>query len=96
MLALETLFSFFSLQFQIISNTVRMHALETLFSKFSLQFQIVSNSTRMYALETLFNFFSVVPNRFKYRQNAFFKHIVFIFFKSISLNILLLLAFHVA
>jgi len=28
--ALETLFSFFSLQFQIVSNTVIMHALETL------------------------------------------------------------------
>ena len=50
-------FHFFSLQFQIISNTVRMHVLETLFSKFSLQFQIVSNSTRMYALETLLSFF---------------------------------------
>ena len=30
MLALETLFSIFSLQFQIVSNTVKMHALKTL------------------------------------------------------------------
>ena len=47
--ALETLFSKFSLQFQIVSNSVSMHALETLLSKRSLQFQnIVLNSIRMY------------------------------------------------
>ena len=53
--ALETLFSIFSLQFQIISNTVIMHALETLFSIFSLPFQTVSNTTILHNLETLFS-----------------------------------------
>ena len=33
-LALETLLSFFSWQFQIVSNTARIHALETLLSFF--------------------------------------------------------------
>ena len=47
----------FSLQFQIVSNTVIMHALDTLFSIIFLQFQIVSGNTRMHALETLFSFF---------------------------------------
>ena len=50
-----TLFSSISLQFQIVSDTIIMHALETLFSRFSLQFQIVSNTIRMHALETLFS-----------------------------------------
>ena len=35
---LETLFSKLSLQFKIISNTVRLHVLERLFSIFSLKF----------------------------------------------------------
>ena len=43
-----------SLQFQIVSDTTRMHVLETLFSSISLQFQIVSDTTRMHALETLY------------------------------------------
>ena len=66
-------FSKFTLQCQIVPNTITMHALEKLFSKFSLQFQIVSNSVRTHALETLFSFVSVVPNRFKFRQNARFR-----------------------
>ena len=41
------------MQFQIVSNAVRMHTLETLLSTFSLQFQIVSNIVKMHALETL-------------------------------------------
>ena len=41
---LPSLFSFFSLRLQIISNTVRMHHLPSLLSLFSLQFQIVSNA----------------------------------------------------
>ena len=53
---LPSLFSFFSLQFQIL-NTVTMHALETLFLYMSLQFQIVSNTIRIHALDTLFSFF---------------------------------------
>ena len=56
---LKTLFLFVSLQFQIISNTIRMHALETLFSVLSLQFRIVSNTVRMHALETLFSIYSL-------------------------------------
>jgi len=49
----------------------------------------------MYALKTLFFFFSAVPNGFKYRQNACFKNLVLKFIKSVSLNILLLILFHV-
>ena len=40
--ALETLFSNFSRQFQIVSNTVTIYALETLLLKICLQYQIVS------------------------------------------------------
>ena len=43
-------------------------------------FQIVSNTVRMHASEILFSFVSAVPNRFKYRHNACFRDIVFIFF----------------
>jgi len=57
--ALETFFSFLSLQFQIVSNTFRTHALKTLFANYSLQFQIVLNAVRMHALETLFSFVSL-------------------------------------
>ena len=46
-----------SLQFQIVSKTVRMHHLPSLFSFISLQFQIVSNTVRMHALDTLFSLF---------------------------------------
>ena len=53
---LQSLFSFYSQQFQIVLSTVTMHALETLFPSFSLQFQIVSNYIRVHALETLFSF----------------------------------------
>ena len=83
--ALKTIFFlFFSLQFQIVSNTIRMHALETLFSKFTVQFQIASNTVRMHALEIInvFKIFSAIPNRFKSRQNACFRDIVFIFFSA--------------
>ena len=52
-----TLFSSISMQFQIVSDSTRMHTLERLFSSFSLQFQIVSDTTRMHALETLFHYF---------------------------------------
>ena len=45
----------FSLQFQIVSNTVRIYALETLFSKGFLRFRIVSNTVTMHALETSFS-----------------------------------------
>jgi len=37
--ALETLFLFNYLQFQIVSNTIRVHALETLFSFFLCSFK---------------------------------------------------------
>ena len=50
----RTLFSFISLQFQIVSDTTRMHAIQKLFSFFSLQFQIVSNTVRAHALKTMF------------------------------------------
>ena len=53
MRALETLFKNTHLQFQIVSNSVRMHSFET-FSNCSLQFQIVIKTVRMHALETLF------------------------------------------
>ena len=48
-------FNFF-LQFQIVSNSITMHALDTLLSSISLKFPIVLNTMRMHALET-FNFF---------------------------------------
>ena len=53
----DIVFFFFSLQFQIVLNTVRIHALERLFSKCSLQFQIVLNNIRIHALETLLSSF---------------------------------------
>ena len=65
-----------TLQFQIVSNTARMHALDTLFSIISLQFQIVPNTFRAHALKTLFSKeFSEVSNRFKYLQSACLKKI---------------------
>ena len=57
----------FSLQFQIVSSTVRMHALGTLFSSISLQFQIISKTVTVHALETLFSFWLC---SFKYCQNV--------------------------
>ena len=58
---LETLLSFFFLQFQIVSNTFRAHDLEKLFIKCSLQFQIISNSVSMYNLTV--NVFKIVSGR---------------------------------
>ena len=59
-------FHFFSLQFQIVSNTVRIHYLPSLFSFYSLHFQIVLNTVTMHALETLFSSislqFNILPN----------------------------------
>ena len=55
----ETMFSRCSLQFQIVSNTVWMHALETLFFFFSAvpnRFKYL----KMHALKTLFLFLSKV------------------------------------
>ena len=74
---LKTLVSNKILHFPICSNTVRMHALEILFSNNILHFLIFSNTVRVHVWETLFSVFSVVPNRVKYRQNAFFRDIVF-------------------
>ena len=48
--------------------------------KWSMQSQIVSNTARNHNLPSSFSlFFSVVPNRFKYRQNATFTVLVFKF-----------------
>jgi len=78
--AVEIFISKFSLQFQIVSNTVTMHALEIFISKFSLHVQIVSNSVRMHTVrDIVLIFFSAVPNRFKYRHNAIYGDIVFMF-----------------
>ena len=52
---LASLFLKVSLQFPIVSNTVRMHPLASLFSKVSLYFQIVSNAVRMHHLLSLFS-----------------------------------------
>ena len=52
--ALEALFSYIYLRFQIVPNTIRMHALEALFSYIYLRFQIVSNTTRMHAIQDIF------------------------------------------
>ena len=67
-------------QFQIVSNTARMHHLPSLFSLFlcnSKSFQIPSECT---IYRPCFHYFSAVPNCFKYRQNAPFIVLVFIFF----------------
>ena len=66
-------------EFQIVSNTVRMHHIPSLFSFYSLQFQIISNTVRMHHLPSLFSFcvFSAVRNWFKCRQNAPFNALVF-------------------
>jgi len=68
--ALETLFSYFSLRFQIVSNTVRMHALETLFSIFF--FGLISN----FCVESLHYFkkkciFFNLANAAKYKIVSF-------------------------
>ena len=70
----------FSLQFQIVSNTVRMHAWETLFSKSFLQLQIPSE---ICLRDIVFKMFSAVPNHFKYRHSACFRDIVFKMFPAV-------------
>ena len=77
--ALETQFSKIYLQFQIVSNTIRMHALETLFSNLSLKFQSsISTSVRMYQFTVhVFKMVYVVPTRSKQYQNACFRDLVF-------------------
>jgi len=91
----ETMFSRFSLQFQIVSNTGWMHALETLFFFFSA----VPNRFK-YGLDACFRdvvlLFLCSSKSFQIPQNASFKDLVFIFVKSVNLNILLLILFHVA
>ena len=59
--ALETLFSQYSLKFQIVSNSVRMHILDTLFfkKKSSIMLQIVPNSVRAHALSC-----TILPSMF--------------------------------
>ena len=59
--ALFTVLVFYicSLQFQIVTNTVRTHYLLSLFSFYSLHFQIVSNTTRTHYLLSLFPFYSL-------------------------------------
>ena len=76
--ALQTLFSYFSLQFQIVSNIIRMHVLQTLFKKsaFPNLFKYHPN-TCLRAI--VFPKKSAVPKRFKKCQNAFFRDIVLIF-----------------
>ena len=65
MYAKETLmFPIFSLQFQIIANTVKMHDLDT---SFLLFFLCSSKQCQNACIRNiLFNVFSAVPNRFKY------------------------------
>ena len=70
-----TLFSSISLQFQIVSDTNRMHALETVFSFFSLQFQIVSNTFRAHALKKLCS--KCFLQFQKYRHTACFRCTLF-------------------
>ena len=70
----------FSLQFHIVSNTIRMHHLPSLFSFFlcnSISFKIPSECT---IYRPCFHFFSASPYRFKYRKNAPFTVLVYIFF----------------
>ena len=73
----------FSLQFQNVLNTVRIHALETLFSKCSMQFQIVSNTVRMHALETLFSIFSL---HLRIVLNTVRKHVLETLFSKCSMQ----------
>ena len=54
------MFSFFSLQFQIPSNTLRVHALKKLFIKCSLQFQIVKYRQNACVRDIVFNTVSEV------------------------------------
>ena len=69
---------FSSLQFQIVSDTNIMHALVLGSSKFCL------DTSRAHVLKTLFSKCSLqFHNRFKYRQNAFFRDIVFKMFTEV-------------
>ena len=74
---LPSLFSKVSLQFRIVSNTVRMHGSEIFFSAVPNRFKYRHNACFR---DIVLKNFSAIPNRFKYRQHACFRDIVFIFF----------------
>ena len=84
----------FSAGQNIVYNSGRMHHLYALLSKISLQYKKIASKCNTVLILTfpgevglqntcfryiVFNFFSAVPNRFKYRHNACFRDIVFIF-----------------
>ena len=54
-----------------------MHALYTLFSSISLEFQIVYKYHQNAFFRNIVCFLSSLPNRFNYRQIAYFRDIVF-------------------
>ena len=79
---LPSLFSNFSLQFQIVPKTVPMHALPSLFSKVSLQFQnIVLNNVRRHTgiATMIFSYFSFKPFQIP-SQCTIYRH----FFRNLS------------
>ena len=62
---LPSLFSKVSLQFRIVSNTVRMHGSEIFFSAVPNRFKYRHNACFR---DIVLKNFSAVPNRFNYRQ----------------------------
>ena len=72
-------FYFFSLQFRIVSSTVRKHDLETLFSFFSTVPKRFKYHQNACFKDIIFKIVFAVPDRFKYFQKACFRDIIFIF-----------------
>ena len=83
---LPSLFSFFAVPNRFTSR--KMHALEKNKIIFSLKFQIVSTIVRRHNAPftvLVFKGFSAVQNRFKYRQDAWFRDIFFCSSKSFQI-----------
>ena len=62
-----------SLQYQIFSNTDRMHAYSETFSKFTVQYKSFKYHHDACFRNIVFIYFPAVPNNFQYHQNACFK-----------------------
>mgnify|MGYP000464658621 CR=1 FL=1 len=60
--ALETLFLYMSLQFQIVSNTIRIHALDTLFSFFLLWLNFCVESLHYLKKNCIFSAWQALQN----------------------------------
>jgi len=93
-------FIYCSLQFQIISNPVTIHALVTLLSSISHLsecmlylhcFDLFLRRQNTCFRDIVFKTFSAVPNHFKSRHNTCFSYIAFIYFSVVRMHALLTL-----